>query len=87
MMNQHIPSSQAEPSELYEIRIQGVLNKRWTETWFHGWDIKTNSEGQTILTGLVIDQAALYGLLKTIRDLGLQLLAVNRIEKTDNESN
>ena len=63
---------------VYEIRLQGHLSPRWN-AWFGGFRIELRETGATILTGAVADQAALYGLLKKVRDLGLPLLAVNQI--------
>ncbi len=63
----------------YEIRIKGYLDNRWTE-WFDGLTITLEDNGETRLTGTVVDQAALHGLLKKVRDLGMELLSVNRIE-------
>jgi len=65
--------------ELYEIRIKGHLDGRWAE-WFEGLTITPEDNGDTRLTGPVIDQAALHGLLEKVRDLGLPLLAVGRLE-------
>jgi len=64
---------------LYEIRIKGHLADRWVY-WFDGLTIKLEDSGNTILTGLVIDQAALHGLLKKVRDLNMPLLSVNRVK-------
>jgi hypothetical protein len=66
-------------SQKYEIKLQGHLNESWTE-WFEGLAFTHESDGTTTLTGNVTDQAALHGLLKKIRDLGLALLAVNQVE-------
>ena len=63
---------------IYQIRIQGHLGQQWAN-WFDGLTI-TQDNGDTLLTGPVIDQAALFGLLKKVRDLGTPLLSVNRIE-------
>lgn len=63
----------------YQIRIQGHLGCQWAE-WFDGLTILRESSGHTLLTGPVVDQAALYGLLKKVRDLGLPLLALNCVE-------
>ncbi len=61
----------------YEIRVAGCLPPQWQD-WFDGMEI-TVADGQTLLSGPVSDQAALYGLLKKVRDLGLALVSVNRI--------
>jgi hypothetical protein len=60
---------------LYEIRIQGHLDERWAE-WFGGLTITREKDGITLLAGPVIDQAALHGLLRKVRDLGMPLLSV-----------
>ena len=63
---------------LYEIRIRGHLADRWAN-WFEGLTITLKENGDTLLTGPVADQAALFGLLRKVRDLGMPLLSVNRI--------
>ncbi len=63
----------------YEIRIKGHLDDRWTE-WFEGLTITLEEDGDTLLTGPVVDQAALHGLLKKVRDLGLPLISVKRVQ-------
>ena len=73
---------QREASELgqplvYQIRIQGHLGREWTD-WFGGLIITLEDNGETLLTGPVVDQAALYGLLKKVRDVGMPLVSVNR---------
>ena len=60
----------------YEIRLKGHLDDRWAE-WFEGLTITLEENGDTLLTGPVTDQAALYGLLKKVRDLGMPLVSVN----------
>lgn len=62
-----------------EIRLKGHLDERWAG-WFEGLTITCDDNGETRLTGLVVDQAALYGLLRKVRDLGLPLISVNRLE-------
>ena len=62
---------------IYQIRIKGHLSHQWAD-WFEGLTITLEDNGVTLLRGLVVDQAALYGLLRKVRDLGLPLLAVNR---------
>ena len=61
----------------YEIRLKGHLNARWAD-WFDGLTLTQESDGTTVLSGLVVDQAALHGLLSKVRDLGLPLIAVRR---------
>ena len=63
---------------IYQIRIEGQLGPQWTD-WFEGLTITLEDDGDTLLTGPVVDQAALYGLLKKVRDLGLPLVAVNQV--------
>jgi hypothetical protein len=74
---------QDEPA-LYEIRLKGHLAERWAG-WFEAAAIELADNGTTLLACPVLDQAALYGLLKKVRSLGLPLLSVNRVEsrKTD----
>lgn len=62
-----------------EIRIRGHLGQPWRE-WFSGLTIRLEEDGHTLLTGVVVDQAALHGILKKIRDLGMPLLSVNFVE-------
>jgi hypothetical protein len=64
---------------IYQIRIQGHLSTQWTD-WFEGLTITLEEDGHTLLTGPVIDQSALHGLLKKVRDLGMPLLSVNSVE-------
>lgn len=64
---------------VYEIRIEGHLDKQWIG-WCSGLAIRLEEDGNTLLTGPVADQAALFGLLKKVRDLGMPLVSVNRIE-------
>ena len=63
----------------YQIRIKGHLGPRWAD-WFEGLTISPEANGDTLLTGPVVDQAALHGLLRNVRDLGLPLLSVVRLE-------
>jgi hypothetical protein len=69
---------------VYQIQIAGHLRPQWAE-WFEGLTITLEPDGTTLLTGPVVDQAALYGLLKKVRDLGLPLVAVNRVEPGEAE--
>lgn len=64
----------------YQIRIKGHLDREWTD-WFGGLAITLDNSGNTLLTGPVLDQAALYGLLRKVRDMGLPLISVNLMEE------
>lgn len=64
---------------VYQIKIKGHLEEYWAD-WFGHLTITLEEDGNTLLTGSVVDQAALYGLLRKVRDLGLPLLSVNRVE-------
>ena len=64
----------------YQIRVRGAIDPHWSE-WFAGMAIEHDPGGDTLLTGSLADQAALYGVLQRIRDLGLILLAVARLPK------
>ena len=68
-----------ERPERYEIRVQGVLDRHWS-AWFEGLELRSEPGGVTVLAGPVADQAALHGLLARVRDLGLPLLSVRRID-------
>ncbi len=63
----------------YEIRLKEHLDARWAD-WFDGLTITPEEDGDTLLTGPVTDQAALYSLLKKVRDLGLPLVSVNPVK-------
>jgi hypothetical protein len=76
--NQPSTSIPNEPAT-YEIRLQGHLPERWA-AWFGDVAIRLDEDGTTVLTCPAIDQAALYGLLRQVRSLGLPLLAVQRVE-------
>ncbi len=65
--------------ELYEIRVRGHLDARWSSQ-FEGLTITLEENGDTLLTGPIVDQAALHGLLKKVRDLGLPLISVSPVE-------
>jgi hypothetical protein len=67
-------------ADIYQIRVKGHLNPEWTD-WFDGLTITLEADGKTLLAGPVVDQPALHGLLKKIRDLGLPLLLVQRVEE------
>ena len=82
-MREHAMSTsqnQTEPTQ-YHIRLQGHLDSGWGD-WFGGATITLLDDGTTLLICEVIDQAALHGLLRQIRDLSLPLLSVNRVDTT-----
>ncbi len=62
-----------------EIRVKGEMDKHWSE-WFQGFEICDGEAGETIIKGEAQDQAALYGLIAKLRDLGLTLIAVNIVD-------
>ena len=74
-----IPAGHYDSPGRYEIRLKGHLGTRWA-AWFDGLTLTRDSDGTTIIHGPVADQAALYGLLQKIRDLGLPLISVNYVE-------
>ena len=72
-------NSESDPGQpmVYQIRIKGHLSHEWTD-WFEGLTITLEDSGETLLTGSIADQAALHGLLRKVRDLGMPLLSVTR---------
>ena len=64
---------------VYQIRIKGQLGPQWTD-WFGGLTITLEDDGDTLLTGPVVDQAALHGLLRKVRDLGMPLISAIRVK-------
>lgn len=73
------PISNLGQPVVYQIRLEGHLGCQWI-AWFEGLTIALEDNGETLLTGRVADQAALYGLLRRVRDLALPLVSVNRVE-------
>jgi hypothetical protein len=63
----------------YEVRLRGHLASRWA-AWFDGLSISNESDGTTLIDGLVFDQAALHGLLQKVRDVGLPLISVTQVD-------
>ena len=78
MSETHAATDGQDEPGLYEIRVRGHLAARWAER-FGGMTITLTENGETLLTGPVIDQAALHGLLKKVRDSGLPLVSVNPV--------
>ena len=77
-MTGNAPMDSSQP-KIYQIRIKDHLSREWTD-WFGGLTITLEETGDTLITGPVIDQAALYGLLKKVRDLGMALISVNPVQ-------
>lgn len=77
----HTPNATTETdgARIYRIRVEGHLHARW-ERWFAPMAIAMQAGGETLLTGPVVDQAALHGLIKQVRDLGLALISIERVE-------
>jgi len=79
MSNKCNPITDPGQPSVYQIRIKGHLGPQWTD-WFGGLSITLEDNGDTLLTGPLLDQPALYGLLRTVRDLGMPLISVSRVE-------
>ena len=69
--------AESAASSRYEIRVSGHLGQRWA-SWFDGLTLTTEDDGSTVISGPVVDQAALHGLLQKLRDLGITLLSLTR---------
>lgn len=69
---------------IYQIRLQGHLSRQWAG-WFEDLTITLDDNGDTLLTGSIVDQAALHGLLRKVRDLGMPLYSVNCIQSATKE--
>jgi hypothetical protein len=78
MPNERSPEDHADQPMVYQIRLKGHLGTKWAD-WFDGLTITLEDGGDTLRTGPVVDQDALHGLLKKVRDLGMPLLSVNRV--------
>jgi hypothetical protein len=80
-------NSESDPGQpmVYQIRIKGHLDRQWTD-WFEGLTITLEDNGETLLTGPVVDQAALYGVLRKVRDVAIPLLSVVCVKSGQAES-
>ena len=76
MTNKLDPKKNHEQPKAYQISIAGQLSSDWAD-WLEGLTISLEDNGETLFTGPVVDQAALFGLLKKVRDLGIPLVSVN----------
>jgi hypothetical protein len=85
MPDEHNPEHEADQPAIYQIRIKGYLSQHRMD-WFDGLTVTLEEDGNTLLTGPILDQAALHGILKKIRDLGLPLLSVNSVGTTPEDT-
>ncbi len=82
--NSKTDASQPGQPMIYQIRVKGHLHHQWAD-WFEGMTITLEANGETLLTGPVADQAALHGVIKKVRDLGIPLLAVSPVKSSQAE--
>jgi hypothetical protein len=86
MSNEHNPTLEPSQTQVYQIKIKGHLGADWID-WFDGLAITLQDNGETLLTGPVVDQAALHGLLRKVRDLGMVLLSVICLQPGQGDAN
>lgn len=79
MANERSSKYDAGQPMVYQIKVKGHLSRQWAD-WFEGLTITLQEDGDTLITGPVVDQAALYGLLRKVRDVGLRLVSISPIE-------
>jgi hypothetical protein len=79
MTDQRTPTPDRPEAGRYEIRLTGRLDAHWA-AWFDGLTVSDESDGTTVISGRIADQAALHGLLQRVRDLGLPLVSVRQVE-------
>ena len=81
MTDQRTPTPDRPEAGRYEIRLMGRLDAHWA-AWFDGLTVDHERDGTTVISGPIADQAALHGVLQRVRDLGLPLLSVTRLESS-----
>ena len=86
MSNNPDPKNEPGQAVVYQIRLKGELGRQWTN-WFDGLTITQEETGDTLLTGPVIDQTALHGVLKKVRDLGMPLVSVIQVRCNETDPN
>lgn len=79
MTERHTSTPDSREAGYYEIRLTGHLDAHWI-AWFDGLAVTREADGTTVISGVIVDQAALHGVLQRVRDLGLPLLSVERVE-------
>ncbi len=79
MSKEDSPKTEPNQPMIYQIRIKGQLDRKWID-WFENVTITLEDNGDTLIACPVVDQAALHGLLKKVRDLGMPLISVNRVK-------
>lgn len=82
MTERHSPTPDPREAGRYEIRLAGHLDAHWA-AWFDGLTVSREADGTTVISGPIVDQAALHGLLQRVRDLGLPLVSVTRLPPDD----
>ena len=82
MSTPHATTDDRQRPGRYEIRLNGLLDARWA-AWFDGLSLTHERDGTTVIHGPVVDQAALHGLLRKLRDVGLPLISVVRVDPDD----
>ncbi|HEV2583585.1 MAG TPA: hypothetical protein VGT44_22180 [Ktedonobacteraceae bacterium] len=85
MSARHASIEDHDEPAFYEIRLKGHLDDRWAD-WFEGLTLTREDNGETLLTGPVVDQAALHSLLRKVRDLGMPLLSVTRVRRGQDDT-
>jgi hypothetical protein len=79
MLDEQKPRRDSRETAVYQIRVKGHLGAEWAD-WFEGFAIAPQADGDTLLTGPFVDQAALHGLLRRVRDLGIPLVSINCVQ-------
>lgn len=85
MSIKHNPDRDADQPMVYQIRLKGHLSRQRMD-WFEGLIVKLEEDGNTLMTGTIIDQAALHGILKKIRDLGMPLLSAISVDPASQDT-
>jgi hypothetical protein len=85
MSNELEPKPTPSQPMVYQIRLKGHLDSQWTD-WFEGLTITLEKDGNTLLTGPLVDQSALHGLLKKVRNLGMPLISISQVQFNETHS-